>query len=158
MAQEIEVKLRVDEHETVRQRLRERSATLMGRVLETNVILDRADGSLRGDGCGLRVRSAVAQTDGTTIATVTFKGRVVPSRFKSRTELEIAVDNADTAIAMLDALGPTGSELLATIKATITGDIADSWLTAAMHRRNTLGAALRIEGLDDKAIKKITKG
>ena len=105
MAQEIEVKLRVDEHETVRQRLRERSATLMGRVLETNVILDRADGSLRGDGCGLRVRSAVAQTDGTTIATVTFKGRVVPSRFKSRTELEIAVDNADTAIAMLDALG-----------------------------------------------------
>ncbi len=105
MAQEIEVKLRVDGHEAIRRRLRERSATLTGRVVETNVILDRADGSLRGDGCGLRVRSAGSQEDGSTTTTLTFKGPVVPSRFKSRTELEIGVDSADTTIAMLGALG-----------------------------------------------------
>lgn len=58
MPREIEAKFRVSSHEFVRTRLKELKATCLGSVLETNHILDRPDGSLRGQGCALRVRVA----------------------------------------------------------------------------------------------------
>ena len=47
---ETEAKLRVDAHEPVRDRLRAGGATFIEKVIETNVIFDRPDGSLRRQG------------------------------------------------------------------------------------------------------------
>lgn len=56
MTVEIEAKFRVDSHDAVQERLRALGGEFIERVLEANHILDRPDGSLRRDGCGLRVR------------------------------------------------------------------------------------------------------
>jgi len=58
---ETEAKFRVEWHEPVRMRLEAAGATFHGRVLETNRLFDRPDGSLRQAGCGLRIRSADGQ-------------------------------------------------------------------------------------------------
>ncbi len=58
--------------------------------------------------------------------------------------------------AILDNMGPEGSELIASVRATITGDVPDSWLTAALHRKMILAAGLRRHGTDESLIRKIT--
>jgi len=133
MALEIEAKLRVASHEAVRQRLRQLNALFLGAVTEYNCIFDRPDGSLLAAGCGLRVRSALPLDDaqaadaGSTPApplpaplkreesgrapaavskaTLTFKGPVRAGAVKSREEIEIEVDDADTAARLLERLG-----------------------------------------------------
>ena len=114
MTIELEIKLRVDSHDPIRQRLAELKAEWIGRVLEFNRIFDRPDGSLRRTGCGLRVRQATDQTTagtavahrtGTHLATLTFKGPVLAGPVKSREEVEVAVANADAAAALLERLG-----------------------------------------------------
>ena len=102
---EIEAKFRVASHEPVRKRLRTLGATFLGRVLESNRILDRPDGSLRRVGRGLRIRSTVADDDGKTTATLTLKGPLRAGMFKSREELEIEISSPETAGNILKTLG-----------------------------------------------------
>ena len=102
---EIEAKFRVASHEPVRKRLRTLGATLIGRVVESNRILDRPDGSLRRVGRGLRIRSTIADDDGKTSATLTLKGPLLAGEFKSREELEIEISSPETAGNILKALG-----------------------------------------------------
>lgn len=102
---EIEAKFRVESHKLVRERLVAVGAERIGTVLESNEILDSADGSLRNRGCGVRVRATIDEQTGHRIATMTFKGPVRPGPFKSREEQEIAVSDADTAINILQGLG-----------------------------------------------------
>lgn len=45
---------------------------------------------------------------------------------------------------ILDNMGQEGSQLMANINATITGNVADSWLTAAYSRRNILAESMRL--------------
>jgi len=109
---ETEAKLRVESHEPVRGRLRELGAVLIGRVREFNRILDRPDGSLRKQGRGLRLRTAVSETRGhgperPSAATLTFKGRVQPGPMKSREELEVEISDADVFAQLLERLGFT---------------------------------------------------
>lgn len=105
MPREIEAKLRVESHEPVRQRLQSVGAAPLGRVVETNVILDHADGSLRRRGCGLRVRTCVADGTGESTSTLTVKGPVEAGPFKSREELEIQISDPSTAMRILELLG-----------------------------------------------------
>ena len=105
MSLETEAKLRVDSHEPVRARLRAVGATFIESVIEKNVILDRADGSLRSQGCGLRVRSTFAQNGGDVKVTLTFKGPAMGSEFKKREELEVRLDDAEAGLAILERLG-----------------------------------------------------
>ncbi len=105
MSTETEAKLRVKTHDPVRKRLQQAGATPLGCVVETNRIFDRPDGSLRGRGCGLRVRSTIAEDSGGRAATLTFKGPVQPGEFKSREELEASVDDAETTTGILEGLG-----------------------------------------------------
>jgi adenylate cyclase class 2 len=105
MSREIEAKFRVDAHEAVRERLRRLDATRLGRLLETNRIFDRPDGSLRDHGCGLRIRATLDDETRECRAILTFKGPVVAGAFKSREELEIQISDAETAARMLEALG-----------------------------------------------------
>lgn len=105
MPTEIEAKLRVESHAPVRERLRAVGAECLGSVLETNLIFDRPEGSLRQTGYGLRVRRMANVDSGESSATLTVKGPVVPGPFKSREELEINISSADTAARMLGLLG-----------------------------------------------------
>lgn len=105
MSTETEVKLRVKTHDPVRKRLQQAGAEPLGCVVETNRIFDRPDGSLRGVGCGLRVRSTVAEDGGGREATLTFKGPVKPGEFKSREELETSVEDGETTTDILKGLG-----------------------------------------------------
>lgn len=105
MPSEIEAKFRVESHQPVLERLQAAGATFLARVLETNVIFDRPDGSLRNRGCGLRIRSVKVEGGDDRRATLTFKGPVLAGPFKSREELEIDVNDAATAANILHGLG-----------------------------------------------------
>ncbi len=102
---EIEAKIRVPDLEPVQARLREFGARFVGRYIENNHILDRHDGSLRGAGCGLRVRW-MQTVDGQDAApTVTFKGPVQESPVKRREEIEVDISDADRMLLLLGAIG-----------------------------------------------------
>lgn len=105
MATEHEAKFRVASHDPVRQRLEEIGATRLGLVIETNEIYDRPDGSFRRENRGLRVRSTTDQQTGEIIATLTFKGPLIPGPFKSRREMEIIVSDAETTAQIMTELG-----------------------------------------------------
>jgi adenylate cyclase class 2 len=105
MSVETEAKLRVDSHEPVRERLRALGATFVEKVLETNVIFDRADGSLRKEGCGLRLRSTVREDGGDARVMLTFKGPRAAGPYKKREELEVRLEDLDAASAILERLG-----------------------------------------------------
>ncbi|MBK9127717.1 MAG: class IV adenylate cyclase [Phycisphaerales bacterium] len=108
MAIEHEIKLRCDDLAAIRQRLEGSGGRRLGLVLEHNLMLDTPDGRLRAADCGLRLRRR--QTlDGHDAPTVlTFKGpRVLAATapLKSREEIEVTVEDADTLLALLGRLG-----------------------------------------------------
>jgi adenylate cyclase, class 2 len=110
LPREIEIKFRLDEAATLRARLEQLQATRMGRVHETNLLLDTGAAALRQAGCALRVRTE--RPDGTTgdaETTLTFKGRREPDDradgLKTREELEVKISDATTLLALLDRLG-----------------------------------------------------
>ena len=105
MPMEIEAKFRVASHDGVRERLRGMNAECCGVVIETNVILDRADGSLRKAGCGLRVRSTQVADGSPGVATLTFKGPRKPGPLKSREELEVTVGDGAMGERIMAACG-----------------------------------------------------
>ena len=102
---EIEIKLRVESHAQIRQRLQELGAVFVRRALETNYIYDSGDGRLRRTGKGLRVRALEVEEGTPAAATLTFKGPRTPGPVKAREELETEVANADMAARILDRLG-----------------------------------------------------
>src|SRR4051794_30448345 len=69
------------------------------RVFEDNTIFDTPDRSLRGAATLLRLREVGGK------AIVTFKGRPVAGKHKSREELEVEVSNAGTLRTIVERLG-----------------------------------------------------
>ena len=102
---ELEAKFHVEQHDDVRERLRDAGAECLGSVLELNRIFDRPDGSMRAGGCGLRVRTSTPLDGATARSTMTFKGPVTASAYKSREEIEVGVDDGETTARMLTAMG-----------------------------------------------------
>lgn len=102
---EIEAKVRVDDHEPVRARLKALGARFIGRYVETNYILDLPDGSLRDRGCGLRVREMCVEQGEPAAATMTYKGPRRESTMKVREEIEVEVSDGGTALAIVQAIG-----------------------------------------------------
>ena len=148
MPLEIEAKLRVESLDPVRERLRAAGAELLGCVLEANRIFDRPDGSLRRGGCGLRVRSCVAESGDAPPATLTFKGPIVPGAFKSRDEVEVSVGDADVAVRILEALGFV--VILAYRKRRESWRLRDC--RVELDEPPHIGLFVEIEGPDDAAI------
>ena len=105
MPTEIEIKVKVEEHEGVRGRLREVGAERVGTVLETNRIFDSGDGSLHRAGKALRVRSSVDVETKKAAHVMTFKGPRKPGPLKVREELEVEVEDGEKAAAILRAMG-----------------------------------------------------
>src|SRR6185436_13595210 len=102
---ELECKLAVDSHEPVRETLRAAKATRVGRVREINRLFDRADGSLRAAGCGLRIRRVTVLEGTGPGGSVTFKGPVQAGAYKLREEIETPVADPDAMERLLTALG-----------------------------------------------------
>jgi adenylate cyclase class 2 len=102
---EIEAKLSVTDHDTVRRALAEQKAKQLSRVVETNHILDAADHSLRSAGKGLRVRINHSLDDDQEEVVLTVKGPLLPGALKTREEHEIVVNDAKESLQFLATLG-----------------------------------------------------
>jgi len=97
---EKEIKLNVIDLRRIESRLKDLGAELtQNRVLETNLRFDLPDHCLEREHKALRLRFD-------THARLTYKGpSALEGSVLTRTELEVDVDNFDTAVLLLDALG-----------------------------------------------------
>ncbi|MBK8915748.1 MAG: class IV adenylate cyclase [Phycisphaerales bacterium] len=105
MPQEIEQKFTLRDADALRSRLRAIAARRESLVLEQNTLFDDRAASLRGRGCGLRLRSA---TDERNVARhhLTFKGPLASTgALRSREELETDVADPAVLVAILHRLG-----------------------------------------------------
>lgn len=105
MSLEIEIKLRVDDFESLRNRLSEIGACHQKTELELNTFFDLPDGDLRRSSRGLRLRRAQDLSTGQLSVKLTYKGPRQAGLMKIRPELELQVDSYDTATSLLQALG-----------------------------------------------------
>lgn len=104
MAHELECKIAVPSHEMIAETLKRVGAVRVGRVRETNRLLDTADRLLFTRGCGLRVRTIEVLDGSGPGSTLTFKGPMLESSFKRREEVEIALSDCHGATLVgLDA-------------------------------------------------------
>jgi len=145
---EIEAKLKVDSHAPVRERLEACSARFAYRVLEENHILDWADGSLRAAGCGLRVRRCRVLGGRPVSDTLTYKGPRQPGPYKKRLEINLAVESAEAACALLAALGCVQVMRFEKKREVWELDGCEVALDEVPH----LGSYVEIEGPDNEAI------
>ncbi len=146
---EIEAKIKVDSHDAVRARLRELGAVYLGKARETNRILDRKK-KLRKAGCGLRVRQIEVLDGDPGSSSITYKGSVQPSDLKVRSEINVAVDDAEAAARIFEALG---------FEPFITFEkIRESWqlgdCRVELDEVPLLGTFVEIEGPSEPAVNK----
>ena len=96
---EIEIKLSVTDARSARTLLRKAGFRVSRpRVFEANTVFDTAELTLRKSGKLLRIRTAGK------VATLTYKGRPVAGRHKSREELEVEISDAAKMSAIVDRL------------------------------------------------------
>ncbi len=97
---ETEIKLAVADVKAARKLLRDAGFQVSRRrVFETNVVFDTPGLTLRTSSTLLRLRQAGRLT------TVTYKGKPVPGKHKSREELELEVPDASTMASIFERLG-----------------------------------------------------
>jgi len=97
---ETEIKLAVPNARTARKLLRSAGFTLARRqVFESNVVFDTPRLTLRRASTLLRLRRAGR------LCTVTYKGKPVPGKHKTREELELSVKDPSTISAIFERLG-----------------------------------------------------
>ena len=105
MATEIEAKIRVEDHEPVRARLREGGARHVGDAHEVNQFFDTPERSLLSRDMGLRLRRSRDTATGREKFVVTSKGPAGRGTLKHRDELEFTVSDADAATLLFERLG-----------------------------------------------------
>lgn len=99
---EIEVKVRAD-HGPVRDRLRKRGAERVGRVRQVDTYYDHPARSFPATDEALRIRRE-EPADGESVTRLTYKGPLVESASKTRTETETDVGDAEALDAILREL------------------------------------------------------
>ena len=110
MAEEREMKLKVEDFTALKARLRSLEAKFLGTVLQTETYFDTADQRLFKEDSGLRLRQ-VKKLHGRTSEEelrpqLTFKGPRRPhGRVKIRPEIQIRLDDARAITGLLKALG-----------------------------------------------------
>lgn len=104
MSVEIEIKMKVDNHQAVITRLKELGGNPVEVIFEQNYFMDRPVNPLYEQGCGLRLRHE-APENGPSRWTVTYKGAKLPSEAKIRPEYETIVDDGDTMKTIFEFLG-----------------------------------------------------
>ncbi len=108
MATETEAKMKVEDLDAVRARLRALGAKRVGSRFEINAFFDTPQGSLKSRDQGLRLRTMKDEA-GRSTSVITFKGRAQASQVKSREEIEFGIGNFDDASALLGKLGYTAT-------------------------------------------------
>ena len=99
-AVETEIKFRIEDMRALSARLPETGFRLITpRTHETNTLFDLPGRPLRRKGSLLRIRRYGDRW------TITFKGRAVVGRYKSRREIETAVEDGKTLTAILESAG-----------------------------------------------------
>ncbi len=148
MSVELECKLRSPPPGPLREKLRAGGAVYIGRVLETNHLYDRADGSLRHSGRGLRIRSNEVLDGPTVPPSLTFKGPRTASSFKRREEIEVEIGDPGAMGDLLAALGY--------VDAVGFEKLRESWRLGdcriELDELPALGSFVEVEGPDEGAI------
>ena len=100
MAQEVEIKFRIDDLQALAAKLRDAGFQLVTpRTHEINTLYDLRGGPLRSQGSVLRIRKYGEQF------TLTFKSKGEAGRHKSRQEIETRLENGENLAAIFEALG-----------------------------------------------------
>jgi adenylate cyclase class 2 len=150
MPAEIEAKLKVDDFNPLRKRLRERGAIRVGLTHEVNTFYDDANHSLRTADRGLRIRQNRHES-GQVEYIITVKGPQQSGDFKNREEAEVKVADGNDAAAVLRGLGyqPTLS----------FEKRRESWklegCKVELDELPILGRFVEIEGPDADAVSKV---
>lgn len=159
MAEEREVKIRVDQHDPFVSALSEAGALHMGAALQTDSFFDWPDGRLRGAGCGLRLRrieplGGAALLEGPA-ADLTYKGPRTPNDngYKVRPEYESAVGDSDAVQEILESLGMR--RVMVIQKRRISYRLGDC--EVELDELPLAGRFIEIEGPDDEAIASVCR-
>ncbi len=102
---EIEVKIKVDDHEAARSRLGNLRAIQLSQVLEVNTFFDTPARSLTSEDRGLRLRTNTNLGTQSSTHILTYKGPRAPGPVKKREEIEVAVDDPTHATKLFESLG-----------------------------------------------------
>ena len=149
MKTEIEAKIKVESLKPIDQRLAELGAEFQSELHQTDCYFNDADDKLIGTGSGLRLRKQYTG-DGEKIL-LTYKGPKQNARFKTRTEIEVEVNDFGKMTALLSALGY--KKILEFEKQ------RRLWLLdgceIALDTLPMLGAFIEIEGPDENAIENV---
>jgi adenylate cyclase class 2 len=106
MALEIEVKFKVTDRAAMASRIATAAGPPVGTLLERDQFFDTPDGALRRSDRGLRLRSERREGDPAPAqVTMTFKGPRAPGPLKQREEIQVGVEDMDSASALLERLG-----------------------------------------------------
>src|SRR3954466_1626093 len=105
MPVEIEAKMKVQEHGTVRSQLEKLGATKVGEFLEINTFFDTEDRSLLAADRGLRIRQKRDRSSGAEEFILTVKGPRQHGQLKSREETEVNVADPRLMTSILEQLG-----------------------------------------------------
>ncbi len=146
MRTEIEAKIKVESLKPIAQRLAELGAEFQSELHQMDCYFNDADDKLISSGSGLRLRKQCT-TDGEKIL-LTYKGPKQNAKFKTRTEIEVEVNDFDDMTALLSALGY--KKILEFEKQ------RRLWLLdgceVALDMLPMLGTFIEIEGPDENAI------
>ena len=102
---EVEVKLKIDNRNSVEVQLRDQGFCLQKRVKETDTYFDGGLYGIKKSGQALRVRKTVDYMTGAEKSELNFKGAKIDAVSMARLELETEVENGDVAIKILEAIG-----------------------------------------------------
>lgn len=149
MPLEIEIKVKLDSHDGVREKLRARGAVRRGTVRETNVFFDRRDGGLVAGDCGLRVRFIAGEGK----ALLTYKGKRLMDALRSREAYDVHVEPGDQMVPMLEALGFVRVQSFEKDRETWEMD----GCLVELDELPVLGRFLEIEGPSEEAVQRVRK-
>jgi adenylate cyclase, class 2 len=150
MPQEIEAKMKVADHDPIRQRLKQNGAQRQSLELETNIFFDSPGSELQKAGKGLRIRIAQNES-GQNHCTVTYKGPLKHAVLKTREEIEFTASDPEAAKTLLERLGyaPT----LTFQKKRETWKFANC--SVELDTMPHLGTFIEIEGPTDKDVMEV---
>lgn len=152
MALEIEIKLRVADHGSIRSTLRRLEARRVGSRLETNTFLDTPDDRLLKAGAGLRVRRHQDLETGEVSAVITHKGPKLPGPLKVREEAEVDIGSYEDGLRLLEGLGYRVK--LSFEKRREIWDLGNCEVVLDEMPEN-LGIFVEIEGPDEASVREI---
>ncbi len=148
MATELEAKMRVVDHVSVREALHGRGAVRVGSVMELNRFFDTPNRTLLAQDKGLRVRHACDFETGEERHVITYKGPQQTGDLKNREEIEVVANDGAQSSLLLERLGygPT----LSFEKRRETWRIDECLVE--LDELPQLGCFVEIEGPDEEAV------